>query len=132
MTFPPEPSKECVKVSHVIFECRVINHYPVRQPCVNRVPTPAKCSPTVHQPFVERATVFYQIAICHIYILVDPVSLKLLAAAQNFGIYTNFVWKVLNFTSFFGLFSTPSTPNLGLNPSWGVLTPTPPVDPSLL
>ena len=26
MIFPPEPSKECVKVSHVIFECRVINH----------------------------------------------------------------------------------------------------------
>ena len=28
MIFPPEPSKECVKVSHVIFECRVINHHP--------------------------------------------------------------------------------------------------------
>ena len=26
--FLPEPSKECVKVSHVIFECRVINHHP--------------------------------------------------------------------------------------------------------
>ena len=26
LIFPPEPSKECVKVSHVIFECRVINH----------------------------------------------------------------------------------------------------------
>ena len=26
--FPPEPSKECVKVSHVIFERRVINHHP--------------------------------------------------------------------------------------------------------
>ena len=26
--FPPEPSKECVKVSHVILECRVINHHP--------------------------------------------------------------------------------------------------------
>ena len=29
LIFPPEPSKECVKVSHVIFECRVINHHPV-------------------------------------------------------------------------------------------------------
>ena len=29
MIFPPEPSKECVKVSHVIFECRVINHHPI-------------------------------------------------------------------------------------------------------
>ena len=29
--FPPEPSKECVKVSHVIFECRVINHHPYRR-----------------------------------------------------------------------------------------------------
>ena len=28
LIFPPEPSKECVKVSHVIFECRVINHHP--------------------------------------------------------------------------------------------------------
>ena len=28
MIFPPEPYKECVKVSHVIFECRVINHHP--------------------------------------------------------------------------------------------------------
>ena len=28
LIFPPEPSKECVKVSHVIFECRVINHNP--------------------------------------------------------------------------------------------------------
>ena len=28
MIFPPEPSKECVKVCHVIFECRVINHHP--------------------------------------------------------------------------------------------------------
>ena len=28
MIFPPEPSKECAKVSHVIFECRVINHHP--------------------------------------------------------------------------------------------------------
>ena len=28
MIFPPEPSKECVKVSHVTFECRVINHHP--------------------------------------------------------------------------------------------------------
>ena len=27
--FPPEPSKECVKVSHVIFECRMINHHPI-------------------------------------------------------------------------------------------------------
>ena len=26
LIFPPEPSEECVKVSHVIFECRVINH----------------------------------------------------------------------------------------------------------
>ena len=29
MIFPPEPSKECVKVSHVIFECTVINHHPI-------------------------------------------------------------------------------------------------------
>ena len=29
MIFPPEPSIECVKVSHVIFECRVINHHPL-------------------------------------------------------------------------------------------------------
>ena len=29
LIFSPEPSKECVKVSHVIFECRVINHHPV-------------------------------------------------------------------------------------------------------
>ena len=28
LIFPPEPSKEGVKVSHVIFECRVINHHP--------------------------------------------------------------------------------------------------------
>ena len=28
LIFPPEPSKECVKVSHVIFECRVINRHP--------------------------------------------------------------------------------------------------------
>ena len=28
LIFPPEPSKECVKVSHVIFECIVINHHP--------------------------------------------------------------------------------------------------------
>ena len=28
MIFPPEPSKECVKVIHVIFESRVINHHP--------------------------------------------------------------------------------------------------------
>ena len=28
LIFPPEPSKECVKVSHVIFEYRVINHHP--------------------------------------------------------------------------------------------------------
>ena len=26
--FPPKPPKECVKVSHVIFDCRVINHHP--------------------------------------------------------------------------------------------------------
>ena len=30
MIFPPEPSKECFKVSHVIFECRVINHHPFK------------------------------------------------------------------------------------------------------
>ena len=30
MIFPPKPSKECVKVSHVIFDCRVINHHPSR------------------------------------------------------------------------------------------------------
>ena len=29
LIFPPKPSKECVKVSHVIFECRVINHHPL-------------------------------------------------------------------------------------------------------
>ena len=29
LIFPPEPSKECVKVSHVIIECRVINHHPL-------------------------------------------------------------------------------------------------------
>ena len=29
LIFPPEPSKEFVKVSHVIFECRVINHHPI-------------------------------------------------------------------------------------------------------
>ena len=29
LIFPPEPSKECVKVCHVIFECRVINHHPI-------------------------------------------------------------------------------------------------------
>ena len=29
LIFQPEPSKECVKVSHVIFECRVINHHPI-------------------------------------------------------------------------------------------------------
>ena len=28
MIFPPGPSKEYVKVSHVIFECIVINHHP--------------------------------------------------------------------------------------------------------
>ena len=28
LIFPPEPSKERVKVSHVIFECRVINYHP--------------------------------------------------------------------------------------------------------
>ena len=28
LIFPPEPSIECFKVSHVIFECRVINHHP--------------------------------------------------------------------------------------------------------
>ena len=28
LIFPSEPFKECVKVSHVIFECRVINHHP--------------------------------------------------------------------------------------------------------
>ena len=28
MFCPSEPSKEVVKVSHVIFECRVINHHP--------------------------------------------------------------------------------------------------------
>ena len=28
LIFPPEPSKECVNVSHVIVECRVINHHP--------------------------------------------------------------------------------------------------------
>ena len=28
LIFPPGPSKECVKASHVIFECRVINHHP--------------------------------------------------------------------------------------------------------
>ena len=32
LIFPPEPSKECVKVSHVIFECRVINHHPDIEP----------------------------------------------------------------------------------------------------
>ena len=31
LIFSPEPSKECVKVSHVIVECRVINHHPVKQ-----------------------------------------------------------------------------------------------------
>ena len=36
MIFPPEPSKECVKVSHVIFECRVINHHP-SEPARERV-----------------------------------------------------------------------------------------------
>ena len=30
LIFPPEPSKECVKVSHVIFECRVINRHPTK------------------------------------------------------------------------------------------------------
>ena len=28
LIFPPEPSKECVKVCHVIFECRVIKYHP--------------------------------------------------------------------------------------------------------
>ena len=28
LIIPPDPSKECVKVSHVIFECIVINHHP--------------------------------------------------------------------------------------------------------
>ena len=28
LIFPPEPYKEYVKVSHVIFECRVINNHP--------------------------------------------------------------------------------------------------------
>ena len=27
LIFPPKPPKECVKVSHVIFDCRVINHH---------------------------------------------------------------------------------------------------------
>ena len=34
LVFPPEPSKECVKVSHVIVECRVINHHPEWFPAV--------------------------------------------------------------------------------------------------
>ena len=33
LIFPPEPSKECVKVSHVIFECRVINHHFLKERC---------------------------------------------------------------------------------------------------
>ena len=49
---------------------------------------------------------------------------------ENCGFYTHFVGKFLIFTSFFGSFS--STPNLGLNPSWEVLAPTPTVDPSLI
>ena len=28
LIFPSEPSRERVKVSHVIVECRVINHHP--------------------------------------------------------------------------------------------------------
>ena len=36
LIFPPEPSKECVKVSHVIFECRVINHHPYKIPLLAR------------------------------------------------------------------------------------------------
>ena len=28
LIFPPKPPEEGVKVSHVIFDCRVINHHP--------------------------------------------------------------------------------------------------------
>ena len=49
LIFPPEPSKECVKVCHVIFECRVINHHPKPEECVfiTKLPylrTPQVCS----------------------------------------------------------------------------------------
>ena len=37
MIFPPKPSKECVKVSHVIFDCRVINHHPFNDRQVNNI-----------------------------------------------------------------------------------------------
>ena len=37
MIFPPEPSKEGVKVSHVIFECRVINHHPFAGPAQKNI-----------------------------------------------------------------------------------------------
>ena len=42
MIFPPEPSKECVKVSHVIFECRVINHRPDERGAVNDEAEPSR------------------------------------------------------------------------------------------
>ena len=29
LILPPKPSKDGVKVSYVIFECRVINHHPL-------------------------------------------------------------------------------------------------------
>ena len=32
LIFQSEPSKECAKVSHVIFECRVINQNPTFKP----------------------------------------------------------------------------------------------------
>ena len=32
---PSEPSRERVKVSHVIVECRVINHHPVFSSCLS-------------------------------------------------------------------------------------------------
>ena len=32
---PSEPSRERVKVSHVIVECRVINHHPYLEPAIH-------------------------------------------------------------------------------------------------
>ena len=77
MIFPPEPSKECVKVSHVIFECRVINHHPI----VCKIPLISRALGRQ----AKRATIghlVYNLSECSIntnitYILITPILVNM-------------------------------------------------------
>ena len=58
LIFPPKPPKKCVKVSHVIFDCRVINHHPSKFLDKNSaISEKGQKSSTKTEPFQKRVKI---------------------------------------------------------------------------